>query len=1464
MAEMTDEELEFELQLARDLRNKRRALAAAASAAQPVIQPVEITPFRPVADVEAELAAQAEKVAQEAYARAAEPPTSSAEVAAYLAQRRAEEEARIARQRGQVVTVGRETAPTPASESAIPMFRPTRIREVPVPSETPEPPAAIRSLLPAPTVAAPYRMDATVRLYRDPTTGELRPPTTSEEIIESFAQQPVMSEEQARARGEQIRRAEDTAAALAAAGKPIPADLKSQMAPKVSGVLTQPQGMGRGVTETALGATLRAVPSYLSALASEGYFRGLGYEVDDQGLPVDPTDLAYQVAQIRQKLGIPETATAMDVVTGTAKKLGVELDPRAAAMSPLSAVPLPIPGFATRSQARVPTAVDPEGRRAAAATDEALRNVARNVTAGRSMGDEFLAVPALRQAYIDRYGDERAAFWAGTAGDIIIPAGPGTAARMATKAVKTAAATEAAATVAKGVIRAAEAVPNSAMLGAAADLAAITTKGAASEGRIVRSVARAAIDDLPGLSEEARTAAKAAIKPTDETIQDVVRSVTTAKPEGLRGAEFKKALVQRVPDDLVLATETVAVPRKIASEVKAATAAISAEFTAADDAGKIKILQSKGLNPLAKVLGANPFATLDPQWQRIIMERLASAEAIEAAPRIAREARVPATVRVADEITSLNTQLRATAVPWRDSYLARATAALKPGAGARAEVATVARAKRAIEGASGRAVARVRDAIQADVKAGATVDQAIDKLVSNGIPGARIEPPSPASAWRAIVSEVYGPDRVEFVLNQIDELSRVGALPPKLTSSLPTIEGLRTADKALLRINAVPMGRPDFQKAALKFVFEDVVRSQIAKEGVEFEALARAELPNLPSDVPSGATNPAAWAKFLDDAATDASKIMLRNPDEAITRAVPFLGGGQVTRVYDTLASADEAKLAEGGREFVDMIASIEPAKRLGLGNLLAESTGWTARAMRNSLHGAKYGYYLPNLPYLAYKAAALPVVSLATIGASRTLGGLARTALKAPATFADAVRGAFGVVKTEGRALGAGITTPSGIRYTPAQIENLINQYGIGLSEIDVSRRAALADDLLRDARQTERGATAAAVGAFSPKPWAKSFWMRYAEATELSFRRSVFEGALANGASPAEASDLARRSLFDYQAVPDVVRETIGNILAGAATDYAVMQEFAISAVQNPTVFGRAAKAKLASQRQNDPYGYYGDKGLKSLGIFPVPNPVGESYVYGPEVPIFAPVEDALALVRSADKTITTIIGAYRLAKKLDAAATVEEIGRTGMEGATAAVERYYPQVMAAFEASNGAPSADGKPAKLTLDDNGLFWAALLAADIQERQGNPGLKATVYRLLDPEIVPPPAQFAIQEPGYEDMWAIQPPGGIPHIYAGTYNGEPVFKVYRPSKRGIANIKTIRALAPKVLENAVGPAVALAEAKYAGGVTTAPLFPTGVGPALGMYSGIVTPAPTPEQRRTAMEEGVRVVREPSK
>ena len=168
--------------------------------------------------------------------------------------------------RREMITAGREGAAA-LPEGGLPIFRTTRIVS---------------------TDAGPK--------YRDPKTGDLREPTAGEELTEAAARQPVLTEEAAR----EISRALNSG---------------EQDLPLISGLLsTRPEELGTGIIETSLGATLRSVPGYLESAVAEAYFRGLGYEVDENGEPKDQSDFGLKVAKVRRGLGIPDVIQPVDLI----------------------------------------------------------------------------------------------------------------------------------------------------------------------------------------------------------------------------------------------------------------------------------------------------------------------------------------------------------------------------------------------------------------------------------------------------------------------------------------------------------------------------------------------------------------------------------------------------------------------------------------------------------------------------------------------------------------------------------------------------------------------------------------------------------------------------------------------------------------------------------------------------------------------------------------------------------------------------------------------------------------------------------------------------------------------------------------------------------------------------------------------------------------------------------------------
>jgi len=270
------EEKEAEVKAAESLAKGRETAASANITARETDAPSR--PSIPLDLPEIELAliptpgslAQALDVQQVAEERAQETSTRRglplSETAALIELEREQERERRARtvSAGGVV----EEGPTPI----LPILRPTRIQEVPrALLEEPEvqEDSAFGESIPFGESEQGQPVTGTVRAYRDPSTGKYSLPTAGQELWESFARQPVMSESDA----------------LAFALEQTDASPERKSA--LRNVLTQ-RVPGQGIVETPLGASLRAVGALAPAFINTALIGPLLYAADVETTRGDP------------------------------------------------------------------------------------------------------------------------------------------------------------------------------------------------------------------------------------------------------------------------------------------------------------------------------------------------------------------------------------------------------------------------------------------------------------------------------------------------------------------------------------------------------------------------------------------------------------------------------------------------------------------------------------------------------------------------------------------------------------------------------------------------------------------------------------------------------------------------------------------------------------------------------------------------------------------------------------------------------------------------------------------------------------------------------------------------------------------------------------------------------------------------------------------------------------------------
>ena len=1452
-----------------------------------------LTPFQPPGAISAGIREAAREEA-EAEAAAAVLPAGT-DIGARIERTTADLVAEAEKPRQAALQAGRLDEPMPVEAGGIPLFRRSAIQTVPAFVERQPTPLSIAPFISEeaqrltreeeqraaasfdfPTPLAPSVVgEVPRRAIRDADTDQLRTPTTFEEVRESFAQQPVMTEEQARRAERELAAQQREIDKRIDAGEDL-GFFERNPASFLGEVLTQPD-QGAGIVETPLGAGLRSVLGYVSALAGEGYFKGLGYEVDANGVPIDPDDIGFKIAQLREAAGIPE-------VYAPATGAGYST--------------IPLPGFATRREQVVPTRFDPTGsRRVDPAADSFALRIAQAVAKGRTLGDDYASTPAIRDYYEATFNDPDASYYAGLIPEIFSPAGPGTAARAGKSAAGAAisridaqpfleavaaaeAASRAATTAAdfsspagKAAIEAGQAAQRSASLlaspvvGKAADFVAAVKPGKAADGRLVRRVAERVLD-RSGLGSDL-VPAKAAIKPSSNTIAEVMADIRGALPAQAAplAARIERQILRNTPDDFTLVTDTLAVPRSFAQQARQRlselrtdvffkdTADMAADLDALADGAEAAVADA--LRSAARQVAAvgergtgSPvygFKGLDRRTRTAVQSALrragadvarfekrtpadfvraeATALSKEAADRLraaddwadvaasdVREAvklrqtrglqrALPGQLRNTRDLTAAQLRFRSadaglmaalqSSKTLSSPTFRRLRAALSRGT--LTETASGAMAAQRIRQASQEALRTLSRQLYQLARQYGSVDEAMTVLLKQQLTAAGVRG---ADAWKRVLSNLYGEAQADEVLSLMQRYD----IP---ADGYPSVDAIKALDLALTQrgdlpglATTLPGFAPDYHRAFLKTVMEEGIRRTLIADRRIAEAAGAgvdvAEELGLATPLPAG-------FKLAQEQIDALKRTAAVDPLKAKvdTEAVPLaLEVGPRHRVYDTVASQAERALAESGEEFAQFIESV-PVRQRGSVQDMARSTAdfLLATGRRNAVQRLKYGYIVPNVPYLVGRLIEAPLVSLATIGA------------------ADTARAAAQLVKR--RVSGGGVTTASGVRYTPEQLDDLARQYPLGLARSETERVGSLAGDMLRDAKRAAATPAGKAAGYVVDyvNPVTRSFYQRSAEALELNYRRAVFEARLAAGDEPLMAARKARASQFDYDDVPGPVRDVVGRYFATASHYYKLMAELGRLIKDNPQAATAALKTQRERAKAQDPFNLHGDKGLKTLGIVDLGE---DGSFYGPAVPFLAPVERTLATMRGADIAVRSLRNTVAAVASGDLTAPVVAMTSGGQSVLRSMADEAIPAVLDLYEASTG-----GKPyttqdidGAQPVSDEKMFWAMALAAHHADPTRELGDWDAFLRFTDPKRVQPPAEAA--HPTIDGAWIRQPAEGTPHLFWGRDEaGLPIYYVFEPSEKGLQNIQIARAVTPDRLEQVL-PLAAIAEGRIKG------------------------------------------------
>ena len=645
-------------------------------------------------------------------------------------------------------------------------------------------------------------------------------------------------------------------------------------------------------------------------------------------------------------------------------------------------------------------------------------------------------------------------------------------------------------------------------------------------------------------------------------------------------------------------------------------------------------------------------------------------------------------------------------------------------------------------------------------------------------------------AWNGVLDAIWGPQKRERIMTDMVSEAGEGRGIPGLEvtrgeggeligefTEFPTLAQIKSLDDLYVlkgELPGKPM-RPSYIDAFTKVGIESGLRKNIlankktvtdlgfSRAGIEDEI--NTWIQELVGDIhlPQGTKTydeavAAARADFAN--AAEGSGRLTQLPDEfADAPGVPRISGIPA----DTFAGR---ALQEDGDELFRMLDDLPVRQREYISmNVLQNFT----TAARDVWTRIKNGYFVPLM--VGEKFAAQAIVPLLTIGVGnhlRTVGKMSTNAI------ADATNKLLGR-----RRFGGGFRAPDGVYYTPKLLEDLANEYGIGMTRLESARVGSLAQDMRRAAKKAAAEGKPAnkrlwvALGG-EANPLARGFWNNLADSMERNYRKTVFETAIAGGKSPDEAARLARRSQFDYAATPDVLKDYFMPLAADAGFEYMAASTL-ISELLTGDKVNALLKAHREAGKQRDPEGIYGDAAIKSLGFLDIG---GKKYML-PANPMFAPIETLIGIARFGDQ--------------------LADNGRMDYQSAPNAVAGTPDAVMNAFErfVGGGTPyQTQDVPNAAPMTDEKMFWSMALAANNMDPFHEAGgLWKSFTTAFPHENVPPPEGYG--DPTDPDglRWIRQPPEGIPHIAWRPKPGKPTeYYAFRPLPKATERIGFYRGL----------------------------------------------------------------------
>ena len=344
----------------------------------------------------------------------------------------------------------------------------------------------------------------------------------------------------------------------------------------------------------------------------------------------------------------------------------------------------------------------------------------------------------------------------------------------------------------------------------------------------------------------------------------------------------------------------------------------------------------------------------------------------------------------------------------------------------------------------------------------------------------------------------------------------------------------------------------------------------------------------------------------------------IRNTDYAA------LYGEELAKSFDELYNiSSNNKL----RTMINSLRTADASEAAILGNIVGTAVSWGRRSMTQGMLG---GFPAPGTRYIGINIFSGPIIMLGTLGLQRTLRALS------PRNAFNSMRQALTITQIPDSRIV--FTSKGGRNYTAKELRMLEDKYNLGLTRGQIEFFEGQASETLGSGGLTLTGRRVNPTVNLLLRqinPTQRNLFSKFADASDLTYRRATFYSALIDDTPIEQAVDLAKRSLLDYGAMSKEEKNFFNRYTLFWSFNRQILSETinaTFKGVVGDAGHSYVASVIRASQKQQNASGAWlegsDDAHARLFAIFKDKIDRRSSYTFGPSNPYAEAYETYLSI--------------------------------------------------------------------------------------------------------------------------------------------------------------------------------------------------------------------------------------------